>query len=51
MLEMITWSQLNVHSKPILLLNTKDYYKPFVDWIQLSVRGKKEKKTHFMGVT
>ncbi|KAI9361813.1 hypothetical protein BD770DRAFT_418661 [Pilaira anomala] len=38
MLEMITWSQLNVHSKPIVLLNTKDYYKPFVNWIQLSVK-------------
>lgn len=39
MLEMITWSQLNIHSKPILLLNTKGYYKLFVDWIKLSVQG------------
>lgn len=44
MLEMITWSQLNVHSKPIILMNTKDYYKPFVNWIQLSVKGKRKKK-------
>ncbi|KAG2200882.1 hypothetical protein INT46_002082 [Mucor plumbeus] len=40
MLEMITWSQLNIHSKPILLLNTKGYYKLFVDWIKLSVQEK-----------
>lgn len=39
MLEMITWSQLNIHSKPILLLDTKGYYKLFVDWIKLSVQG------------
>jgi uncharacterized protein (TIGR00730 family) len=39
MLEMITWSQLNIHSKPILLLNTNGYYKLFVDWIKLSVQG------------
>ncbi|KAI7901501.1 uncharacterized protein BX663DRAFT_437308 [Cokeromyces recurvatus] len=38
MLEMITWSQLNIHSKPIILLNTKNYFKLFVDWIQLSVQ-------------
>ncbi|KAI8643895.1 hypothetical protein BD408DRAFT_414066 [Parasitella parasitica] len=40
MLEMITWSQLNIHSKPILLLDTKSYYKLFVDWITLSVQEK-----------
>lgn len=39
MLEMITWSQLNIHSKPILLLNTKGYYNMFVEWIKLSVQG------------
>ncbi|CEP12054.1 hypothetical protein [Parasitella parasitica] len=40
MLEMITWSQLNIHSKPILLLDTKGYYRLFVDWIKLSVQEK-----------
>jgi predicted Rossmann-fold nucleotide-binding protein len=39
MLEIITWSQLNIHSKPILLLNTKGFYKLFADFIQLSVQG------------
>ena len=40
MLEMITWSQLNIHSKPILLLNTKGYYDLFVKWIDSCVQGK-----------
>ncbi|KAI8070550.1 cytokinin riboside 5'-monophosphate phosphoribohydrolase LOG [Gilbertella persicaria] len=37
MLEMITWSQLNIHSKPIILLNTKSYFKLFVDWVNMCV--------------
>ncbi|KAI8373648.1 hypothetical protein EDC96DRAFT_499048 [Choanephora cucurbitarum] len=37
MLEMITWSQLNIHNKPIVLLNTKNYYKLFVDWIKMCI--------------
>ncbi|KAF7731815.1 hypothetical protein EC973_008330 [Apophysomyces ossiformis] len=40
MLEMITWSQLNIHSKPILLLNTKNYFDIFVKWIEHSVQEK-----------
>ncbi|KAJ2959299.1 hypothetical protein NQZ79_g5232 [Umbelopsis isabellina] len=32
-LEVITWSQLNIHSKPIILLNTKGYYDLFKQWI------------------
>ncbi|KAI8387387.1 hypothetical protein BD560DRAFT_320786 [Blakeslea trispora] len=40
MLEMITWSQLNIHNKPIVLLNTKNYYKLFVDWIKMCVTEK-----------
>ncbi|ORZ17841.1 hypothetical protein BCR42DRAFT_350269 [Absidia repens] len=40
MLEMITWSQLNVHSKPIILVNTKGYFSLFVQWVQLMVDEK-----------
>ncbi|KAL0075089.1 hypothetical protein F4703DRAFT_1744435 [Phycomyces blakesleeanus] len=40
MLEVITWSQLNIHSKPILLLNTKNYFDLFVQWIAYSVKEK-----------
>lgn len=39
MLEMITWSQLNIHAKPIILLNTNGYYNLFVEWIKLAVQG------------
>lgn len=38
-LEIITWSQLNVHSKPIVLLNTKGFYKLFIDFINFSAQG------------
>ncbi|KAI9496454.1 hypothetical protein BDB00DRAFT_758214 [Zychaea mexicana] len=40
MLEMITWSQLNIHSKPILLLNTNGFYDLFVKWIEHAVQEK-----------
>ncbi|CAO3598415.1 unnamed protein product [Absidia cylindrospora] len=40
MLEMVTWSQLNVHSKPIILVNTKGYFSLFVQWVQLMVDEK-----------
>lgn len=39
MLEMITWSQLNIHSKPILLLNTKNFFDLYIQWIQLAAKG------------
>ncbi|KAI8971549.1 cytokinin riboside 5'-monophosphate phosphoribohydrolase LOG [Mycotypha africana] len=38
MLEMITWSQLNIHSKPIILVNTKNYFTPFDSWVKLCVK-------------
>ncbi|ORX50944.1 hypothetical protein DM01DRAFT_1092537 [Hesseltinella vesiculosa] len=40
MLEMITWSQLNIHSKPIILLNTKNYFGLFVQWIHHCIQEK-----------
>ncbi|KAI9311184.1 hypothetical protein BX666DRAFT_1868329 [Dichotomocladium elegans] len=40
MLEMITWSQLNIHSKPILLLNTRGFYTKFVEFIRVAVQEK-----------
>ncbi|KAG1142006.1 hypothetical protein G6F37_012717 [Rhizopus arrhizus] len=38
MLEMITWSQLNIHSKPIILLNTKNFFDLYIQWIQLAAK-------------
>ena len=31
--EMITWKQLGLHDKPILLVNYKDYWRPFLNLI------------------
>jgi hypothetical protein len=31
--EVITWKQLGLHDKPVLLINTEDYWRPFVDLI------------------
>lgn len=36
LLEIITWYQLNLHNKPIGLLNVNNYYDKFLDWIQNS---------------
>ena len=32
-MEVITWSQINVHSKPIGLLNVKNFYSGIVQWV------------------
>lgn len=34
MFEMITWRQLGRHEKPIVLISTNDYWKPFEDMVQ-----------------
>ena len=36
-METITWSQLRIHSKPIGVLNTNNYFLPFIDWIHQAV--------------
>ena len=35
--EAFTWRQLNIMSKPIVLLNTSGYYDPIVDMIKRSI--------------
>ncbi|KAI9279077.1 hypothetical protein BY458DRAFT_452353 [Sporodiniella umbellata] len=40
MFEMITWSQLNIHSKPILLLNTKKFFDLCIQWIEQAAEAK-----------
>ncbi len=32
--EAVTWLQLNLHTKPIFLINVEGYYQPLVDLIQ-----------------
>ena len=36
--EVITWSQLGIHSKPIGVLNSADYYAPFLEMIERGVQ-------------
>jgi len=35
---MITWSQLNIHSKPIVIFNVNGYYDHFISMIERSTR-------------
>ena len=35
--EMVTWSQLGVHAKPIGLLNTNGFYQPLIDMIDHTI--------------
>jgi uncharacterized protein (TIGR00730 family) len=32
--EILTWAQLGLHKKPIAILNTADYYKDLLEFIQ-----------------
>ena len=43
LMEVITWKQLGLYLKPIVILNTRDYYAPLLEQLQ---RGIDE---HFMG--
>ncbi|KAG1748953.1 uncharacterized protein EDB91DRAFT_1312021 [Suillus paluster] len=37
-LEVITWNQLNIHNKPVILLNVLSYYNPLRELIRNGVR-------------
>ncbi|CAO3672886.1 unnamed protein product [Rhizopus stolonifer] len=39
MFEIITWSQLNIHSKPVLLLNTKNFFDLCIRFIHQAAEG------------
>jgi len=34
----VTWSQLGIHSCPIILLNVNDFYTPLLEWIHKAVK-------------
>ncbi|KAL1919485.1 uncharacterized protein VTP21DRAFT_2178 [Calcarisporiella thermophila] len=38
LLEIITWSQLSIHSKPVLILNVCGFFDPFLQWLDLAVQ-------------
>lgn len=44
--EMLTWSQLGLHLKPIALLNTAGYYDPLLSMIAQMTRQKFVKESH-----
>lgn len=35
----MTWSQLGIHSCPILLLNVNGFYTPLLEWINTAVKS------------
>ena len=35
---MVTWSQLGIHSCPIILYNVNDFYTPLLQWINTAVQ-------------
>jgi predicted Rossmann-fold nucleotide-binding protein len=34
----VTWSQLGIHSCPIILLNVNNFYTPLLEWINTAVK-------------
>jgi predicted Rossmann-fold nucleotide-binding protein len=39
MLEIITWSQLRLHAKPCILINTLGYWNRFLDFLDSTVEA------------
>jgi hypothetical protein len=37
LMEIITWKQLGIYPKPVVILNTKGYYNPLLQMLQRSV--------------
>jgi predicted Rossmann-fold nucleotide-binding protein len=35
----VTWSQLGIHSCPIILLNVNGFYTPLLEWINTAVKS------------
>jgi predicted Rossmann-fold nucleotide-binding protein len=35
----VTWSQLGIHSCPIILLNINGFYTPLLEWIKTAVKS------------
>jgi uncharacterized protein (TIGR00730 family) len=37
--EILTWKQLKLHNKPIIILNCKNYWQPFEDLVNATIEG------------
>jgi uncharacterized protein (TIGR00730 family) len=39
LLEITTWSQLSIHTKPVMLFNMKGYFEYLLKFIEHSIEG------------
>lgn len=46
LLEVITWKQLGLLTKPIIILNTKQYYNPLIEMLNKAVEENFMRKSH-----
>ena len=46
LMEIITWKQLGLYSKPIIIVNTKGYYTPLLQMLEQAVRHRFMKESH-----
>jgi uncharacterized protein (TIGR00730 family) len=44
--EMLTWKYLNLHNKPIIILNIDNYWTPLVDMVDHMIRAGFSKEHH-----
>ncbi len=49
LLEITTWSQLSIHTKPVMLFNMKGYFEHLLKFIEHSIEGKRLKDPEFEG--
>jgi TIGR00730 family protein len=46
LLEIITWKQLGIFDKPIIILNTDGYYNPLLDLLENAIKGNFMREIH-----
>jgi predicted Rossmann-fold nucleotide-binding protein len=44
--EATTWAQLNYHTKPVGLLNTRGFFDPVVQWVESAIRERFIRPAH-----
>lgn len=46
LMEIITWKQLGLYSKPVIIVNTRGYYTPLLQMLEQAVRYRFMKESH-----
>lgn len=46
LLEIFTWRQLNLHAKPLVVLNTRNYYDPLIHMVEQAIKEGFMKLSH-----